>query len=122
MWVRAARNRFLIRSVAAWVALVVCTGAVDWGHLGGDDADCSVVAVSHDHTAHRFSARLSDAPTADHCYICHSLRLLHAALAIRTQRIPVIAERARFFDLSRRVVCSSVSVALPSRAPPLPTL
>ena len=109
----------LTRTVAAALVVLVCGGAIDWGHVGGDDADCNVVVVPHDHTAHRFAAPPSGgAPTADHCYICHSLRLLHVALAARQERAAVDLQRAQVGDAFDAIATWRVGVTLSSRAPP----
>jgi hypothetical protein len=119
MWLRLARNRLLIRTVAAALTLFVCGGTVDWGHLGGDDPDCNLVFVPHDHTAHRFStAPSSGTPAQDHCYICHSLRLLHVALAQKHQRVTIDLHRAQLADSSNAIACQRAGVSLSSRAPP----
>jgi hypothetical protein len=117
------RKRFLSRAIAAALTLLVCGGAVDWGHLGGDDADCNIVVVPHDHAAHRFAANPSGAaPAADHCYICHSLRLLHVALAARQERAAIDLQRTQLGDAFDAVAGQRVGVALSSRAPPLTLL
>jgi hypothetical protein len=75
------------RAVCALLTLVVFGGAFDWGHVGGDDPDCNPVLVIHDHTAHHFSATpTGGTPVSDHCYICHSLRLLHTGLTAASAR------------------------------------
>jgi len=65
MWLRAARKQFFIRGVTAFLAVIVCGGAFDWGHAGGDDPDCNVVVVAHNHSAHHFAAATSTSPAAD---------------------------------------------------------
>jgi hypothetical protein len=76
------------RVASALLSLLVFGGAFDWGHVGGDDRDCNPVLVHHDHTAHRFSAApTGGAPVPVHCYICHSLRLLHTGLAANNARV-----------------------------------
>jgi hypothetical protein len=113
------RRPMMTRTIAALLALLVCGGAVDWGHVGDDDAACSVVVVPHDHTAHRFSASPTGAPQVpDHCYICHSLRLLHVALAARQQRAAIDLQRIQLFDAFDAVACQRFGVSLSSRAPP----
>ena len=120
MWPGAARKHFVSRVIAAALALFVCGGALDWGHLGGDDADCDVVVVAHDHTAHRFRANPTGAtPVSDHCYICHSLRLLHVALAVRQERAAVDVQRSQLGDAFDAIAGQRFGVTLSSRAPPL---
>src|SRR6266566_928145 len=92
MWLRAGRRLWLNRAFAALLAVVVCGGALDWGHAGGDDRDCNYSPVVHDHAAHRFTTSPSrSTQPADHCYICHSLRLLHTSLAAGSARVGVAA-------------------------------
>src|SRR5579884_1366370 len=79
MWLRPARSCLLARTLALVLAAVVAGGAVDWGHTANDDPGCSPVLVLHDHEAHQFKLPGTPAPP-DHCFICHSLRLLHGAL------------------------------------------
>ena len=119
MWARPMRNHFFIRTVAALVSLLVCGGAVDWGHLGGDDADCDLVVVPHDHGAHRFTANPTGGTSVpEHCYICHSLRLLHAAVAVRHERAAIDLQRTQYGDASDAIACQRIGVSLSSRAPP----
>jgi hypothetical protein len=117
--VRVPGPSFLTRAIAAALVFVVCGGAVDWGHIGGDDADCNAVVVPHDHAAHRFAAnRTGGAPTPDHCYLCHSLRLLHVALVARHARTAVDLRQAQIGDAPDAIACQRFSVCLSSRAPP----
>jgi hypothetical protein len=81
------RRAWASRAACALLALVVFGGAFDWGHAGGDDPDCNPVLIHHDHSAHHFSAApTGGAPLPDHCYICHSLRLLHTGLTASSAR------------------------------------
>src|SRR5262252_6784083 len=99
MWLRAARSRVLARGVAALLAALVGGGTLEWGHAGGDDRDCGAIAVLHDHNAHRLSgAQATQSPSNDHCYICHSLRLLHAALLVSHERPAADARSTQFND------------------------
>jgi hypothetical protein len=118
MWLRAVRNRLLIRGLAAALAAIVCGGALDWGHLGGDDPDCNVLPVVHDHTAHRFSAARENPPHHDHCYICHSLRLLHVGLAARHERTAVDVTCTQSDDGRALATRHAFSFDFSSRAPP----
>src|SRR5262249_24029113 len=122
MWLRARRKRPVSRTITALLAFLVCGGAVDWGHIGGDDPDCKVVVVHHDHAAHRLSATALSSSTGDHCYICHSLRLLHTALAGRRERVVLSIHSVPFRVDARSVPSSAFAVALASRAPPSRTL
>jgi hypothetical protein len=119
MWLRAARSGWLARGLALALALVVCGGAFDWGHPGDDDPDCSGALVHHDHTAHRFRGAPSGTsqPTG-HCYICHSLRLLHAALKARDERVVPGRHSTQLRDADSLVARSAPGLASSSRAPP----
>jgi hypothetical protein len=118
MWLRAAHDRLLIRAMAATLAVIVCGGALDWGHAGGDDPDCSGTPVSFAHTAQRFSPASLSPSSGDHCYICHSLRLLHAGLVVRRERVPVELGSTPYRSARILAERRSVSVRLSSRAPP----
>jgi hypothetical protein len=119
MWLRAARNRFLTRGLAAALAVIVCGGALNWGHAGGDDPDCNPVLVRHDHAAHRFAAAPShSSQPPDHCYICHSLRLLHTSLVARGARAVPTVHSTLFRQVEGLAPCSAFGVARSCRAPP----
>jgi hypothetical protein len=118
MRLRVVRDRFLTRAVAAILSLLVCGTALDWGHAGGDDRDCDIVVVQHDHNAHRISTAPVNSPTDDHCYICHSLRLLHHAVASRYERVAVALQAIRHFDGDVLVRRDGSQVGVASRAPP----
>ena len=119
MWLRAARSRVLGRAVAALLAALVAGGTLEWGHAGGDDRDCGAVAVLHDHDAHRLSAaQATPSPSNDHCYICHSLRLLHAALLVRHERPAADGRSTQFRDGATGVAQCACRLHLPPRAPP----
>jgi hypothetical protein len=123
MWLHAVRKRVLGRGLAALLAVVVCGGALDWGHAGGDDPDCNAVPAYHDHAAHRFSSAASQPlPTSDHCYICHSLRLLHTTLVARGARAVFTPRAVLFRQADALAVAGAVGVALSSRAPPAVSL
>ena len=126
MWILARRG-WPARALAAALALVVYGGALDWGHMGGDDADCgvalSVGLVQHDHNAHRMSgAPHGQESQTGHCYICHSLRQLHAALKAREGRIVLDASCARFRHAGVLQARSAPGLSLSSRAPPFAVL
>ena len=104
--------------MAATLAVIVCGGALDWGHAGGDDPDCSGAPVSSSRTAQQFSPALLSGSSGDHCYICHSLRLLHAGLVVRRERVPVDLGSTPHLNVRRRAERRSLSVHLSSRAPP----
>jgi hypothetical protein len=118
MWMRAVRNGLSSRAVAALLAALVYGSAFDWGHAGGDDRDCDIVVVHHDHAAHR----LTTAPTApvstDHCYICHSLRLLHHAAAGCCERVIAPPRRVQQLDREVAATCDGLRFGVASRAPP----
>ena len=119
MWVRSTRWTRCARGLALALVLVVCGGALDWGHAGGDDTDCSAALVHHDHSAHRLTSVPRDQPQpSGHCYICHSLQLLHAALRARDGRVMVDFESARYRGSDPLFARSAVGLSLSSRAPP----
>jgi hypothetical protein len=111
---------WLARGLAAALALVVCGGALDWGHVGGDDPDCSVVLIQRDNTAPRIHiATSSQSQPAGHCYICHALWLLHAALKVRDAHAHVELLSTQWSCPADRVFARrALGLALSSRAPP----
>jgi hypothetical protein len=119
MWMRVPRHRFLTRALAVALAAVICGGALDWGHAGGDDPDCSPALVHHDHSAHR-SAPAPSQPSqpGDHCYLCHSLQLLHTALTACGGRVVFSLQSTRHHQGDPLAARSALSVARSSRAPP----
>jgi hypothetical protein len=120
---RAAHKELLNRALATVLAFVVCGGALNWGHAGGDDPDCDSTPVVHDHSAHRFrSAPSHSAPPADHCYICHSLRLLHTSLVARGPRAVAAIESKQFVKVTALAVINRAHIAVSSRAPPAVSL
>jgi hypothetical protein len=123
MWLRAARKHFLSRGLTVALAAMVLGGALNWGHVGGDDPDCDPVLVHHDHNAHRFAAAPST-PTspADHCYLCHSLRLLQTSLVARGQHAVPVVHSALFCPAEGLAATSVFAVDLSSRAPPSASL
>jgi hypothetical protein len=120
MRLRGVRNRFLSRSVATLLAVLVCGSAVGWGHVGGDDRDCDIVVVNHhDHNAHRFSTAPANSPSSgDHCYICHSLRLLHHVVTGRYERVAVALQAVHRLDCDVLAIREGLHVGIASRAPP----
>ena len=123
MWRRTAHKELLNRALAAVLAFVVSGGALNWGHAGGDDPDCDTTPVVHDHTAHRFSSAPSHStPPADHCYICHSLRLLHTSLVARGPRVVAATPSKQFAQLTALAVIDASRGAVSSRAPPAVSL
>ena len=116
---RVVRKRFLGRGVATLLAAVLCGSALNWGHLGGDDGDCDIAVYHHDHTAHRVSTAPAHSPTSsDHCYICHSLRLLHQAVVRRHERVAVALRTMHRLDSEVLAVRDGLQVSVASRAPP----
>jgi hypothetical protein len=111
------------RTIAIALTIVVGGGTLNWGHVGGDDADCDIVVVPHDHTAHRFAANPSGSnPVSDHCYICHSLRLLHAALTTRQKSIAAPLQRTCRIDTAAVTGPDAFAGRASSRAPPSASL
>lgn len=123
MWLRELRSGVLNRALAAVLAVVVCGGALEWGHAGGDDPDCDSTPVVHDHAAHRFSSAPSHSTQpADHCYICHSLQLFHSLLAARGPRAIAPARSTAFCQFESLAVVNAAAISLSSRAPPSASL
>jgi hypothetical protein len=123
MGLHAIRKRLFSRGLAALLAVVVCGGAFSWGHPGGDDPDCNLVPAHHDHAAHRFSgAPTKSSPTAEHCYICHSLRLLQTTLVAQGARAVFAPQASAFRHADAIAAVGAIGVALSSRAPPAATL
>jgi len=113
------RDSVFTRAAAALLILLVCGSAFDWGHLGGDDRDCDIVVVHHDHSAHRLSTGAVTSRNDDHCYICHSLRLLHHVVGSRYERVSVAAgQRMPRLDGDAFIVREALRAAVASRAPP----
>ena len=119
MWASVGRKRLLSRVVASLLTLIVCAGSLDWGHAGGDDPGCNPVLVHHDDSAHRFSsAPTQTAPAADHCYICHSLRLLHTTLIARGARVALTVGSTPVWQFARLATPDAIGLARSPRAPP----
>ena len=113
------RSRLLARSIATALAVVVCGGALNWGHLGGDDPEDSLLLVLHDHAAHRIGATPSQSSSPiEHCYLCHSLRLLHSMLSARGAGVIRTVQSTPFRQFDGLVAFSIVGTARSSRAPP----
>ena len=97
-------------AVAVLLAGIVCAGAV---HNGWDDAACDPIPVHHDHNAHRFTAAPSQSTApAEHCYLCHSLRLLHTGLTARGARSVVTVRSAPFRQIEGLAASSASALPL----------
>jgi hypothetical protein len=118
MRIDVIRKHFLTRAIAALLSLLVCGSALDWGHVGGDDRDCDIVVVHHDHNAHRISTAPLSSPTNDHCFLCHSLRLLHHAVASRHGRVSLALQAVHRPDGDVLAVRDGLQIGIASRAPP----
>lgn len=121
--VTSIERRPVTRLLAIVLTAFVSFGALDLGHLAWDDPACDPVPTHHDHAAHRFSANTQWLPiSGDHCYLCHSLRLLHAALAVQRAALAPrsLSIRARLGAVAFAGVYGALSV--PSRAPPVASL
>ena len=120
MFLSAFRQSVRTRAFALLLSVAVCAATVDWGHTGWDDPACDPVPVLHSHSAHHLTGggETSDAP-ADHCSLCHFLRLLHTALSLKSLPASELWQTAE-----RRTPATAVALALlafnvPSRAPPV---
>ncbi len=116
-------RRLYPRALALLLSVAVCGGALNWGHVGGDDPDCAPQLVQHNHAAHRLtSTSRTTSPQDEHCNLCHLLRLLHTAVSggsLLDSRVAVVESRPM---IDRRLVPSIFSVVVPSRAPPAVSL
>ena len=113
------RRRMRAQTLALLLSVVVCGGALNWGHIGGDDPGCAPQLIQHDHFAHRFTAAgQTPASQDDHCTLCHLLRLLHTAVPTESLLAgnvsPIEARRAA----DTKVAPALFDSAVPSRAPP----
>ena len=116
---RTFMKHALVRGLSVAMALVMVGGAVDWGHAGGDDPDCDLVAVVHSTApGHVSSAPANPPQRQDHCYLCHALRLLHAALSVRSGWACAVSSSAAPFRQSADVARASDGIARIPRAPP----
>jgi hypothetical protein len=116
-------RRLHSRALALLLSFAVCGGALNWGHIGGDDPDCAPQLVQHNHAAHRFTAASqTSSPQDQHCNLCHLLRVLHTAVSNGSLLDSRVATMESRFVLDSRLVTSLFSVAVPSRAPPLAVL
>ena len=123
MWLRAARKHFLSRGLTVALAALVLGGALNWGHVGGHYPDCDPVLVHHDHNAHRFAAPPStSSPASDHCYLCHSLRLLQTSLVAGGAHALPAVHSTPFNPVEGLAAKSVFAVDLSSRAPPSASL
>jgi hypothetical protein len=118
MRLRSTRYRCLTRAIASLLALLVCGSALGWGHVGGDDRDCDIVVVPHDHSAHRLSNAPVSSPLDDHCFVCHSLRSLHHAVASRYHRVTIARSAVHRLDGDLLAVRDGLKSGVSSRAPP----
>ena len=120
MGFRSAHHHWLTRLFAIAFSVLVCASALDFGHAGGDDRDFGPPFVVHDHNAHRFSPSAPTKETSDgHCFICHTLRLLHFALTAKSGCIDTVAYVRPYVPTNRIFVQRVASAALAPRAPPV---
>lgn len=113
------RQRARVRALVVLLSVAVCGGALNWGHVGGDDPGCAPTLVQHNHSAHRFTTD-SQAPVSQdqHCNLCHLLRLLHTAIPTESLLASNVSqlEARRAADSAPATVISNFDI--PSRAPP----
>ena len=123
MLFRGLCRRLHSRALALVLSFAVCGGALSWGHIGGDDPDCTPQLVQHDPAAHRVTApSRSSSPQDEHCNLCHLLRLLHTAVSggsLLDSRVATVESRS---VIDSGLVTSIFSVVVPSRAPPAASL
>jgi hypothetical protein len=112
-------RRLYQRALALVLSMAVCGGALNWGHVGGDDPDCTPQLVQHDHAAHRFTApSRTTSPQEEHCTLCHLLRLLHTAVSGGSLPGSRVANVESRLVVDSRLLTSLFTVVVPSRAPP----
>jgi hypothetical protein len=107
------------QTVGALIALIVCAGMADLVHAGGDDPACDPPLVLHDGSAHHFTTGGPTQPgPANHCALCHLLRLLHTALSAHpSAAVSAFTVEARWFA-DRWIAVATLATGVPSRAPP----
>jgi hypothetical protein len=101
------------------MALLVCGSMVGWGHAGGDDPDCDGLLIVHNHAAHRISGTTSPASSPEgHCFICHTLRLLHSAPRARAVQPPLPTSAIVAVQRFSQATIFGFAITTLSRGPP----
>jgi hypothetical protein len=118
MSLRTWRQHWLTRGLATVLALLVSGSALELAHPGNDDPDCNPILVVHDHNAHRIATQPGQPSPEGHCFICHSLRLLHAARTMRGARVAAPQAIAFVSPFVHRAVPGGHVAATTSRGPP----
>jgi hypothetical protein len=117
------RQRLLTRAFAVLLSIVTGGGALNWGHVGGDDPGCAPQLVQHDHSAHRFSAeRQAPESQDDHCTLCHLLRLMCTALPTKSLVASHVSQVETRRSVESAIAAASFNLHVPSRAPPTAAL
>ena len=114
----AWRHHFATRGLAIILALLTCGSAIDWAHPGGDDPDCDPQLVVHNHSAHRIGSQPAQSSPEGHCFICHSLRLLHSARPMRVARLVAPHHITSVAPVSYTPLLSGHDATISSRGPP----
>jgi hypothetical protein len=101
--------------------LLASMGASSLGlHSAADrDVACNPIAIAHDSSAHYIGIDATpDAPGAEHCFLCHSLRSFHPAFdRFEQPHNAPRAERLQIAPLDRAGRLAWTIV--PGRAPPV---
>jgi hypothetical protein len=115
---RLRRSSRLLAPLAACLAALVLVGTVDWWHV--TDAEALTPSI-HNHDAHRavFRAQVTpDAPTGEHCYLCHWLRSLQNGFSTSTRHTVADTESRRVQSAAICRTTDTTGSLLPARAPP----
>jgi len=115
---RIWRQHWLTRGLATVLALLVSGSALASAHPGNDDPDCDPVLVIHNHAAHRVASQPLQGSPEGHCFICHTLRLLHAARTMRGARLTTPQTIAIVAPFTLVGILGGHTAAASSRGPP----
>jgi hypothetical protein len=105
--------------IAVLVLLSLFAGTVPGRHLDAlGDPDCLPLFAGHNESAHHFSAVSSSrTDSAEHCFLCHSLRSLHQPHE-RYQQRDVSAGSEQLYIAGPAVAAYSEWSPTAGRAPP----
>ena len=110
------------RTVAATLLLSLATlGASLYSPHPADchDADCGVILVAHDASAHRLTANPSAAGTQPlHCLVCHWARSFRPSIEVRFLTTPAATRGVTLHVESFTAAVTAPVAQPPLRAPP----